>query len=77
MLPSDPWYPSAFAVGMLRKNDPRSGCVAMTVAVKPVDSISLSATAAVQVLNGTVYGMGEIMTTKEQVLATPRLESRL
>jgi hypothetical protein len=52
----------------------QGGRVAMTVPSKPVTSASLSATGQVVLLNATAYGMGEIMTTKDEVLAAPRLQ---
>jgi hypothetical protein len=49
----------------------QGGRVAMTVPIKPVASATISAAAGadVQLLNGTSWGMTEIMTTKEAVLA--------
>ena len=51
----------------------QDGRVAMTVPIAPASSLGLSSNASVSLLNGTSYGMTEIMTTKEAVLATPRL----
>ena len=46
----------------------QGGRVAMTVPAKPATTASISATAAVQLLNATAFRMAEIMTTKEAVL---------
>jgi hypothetical protein len=53
----------------------RCCCVAATAAAAALcNGVSVASGGGdVQLLNGTSYGMTEIMTSKEDVLATPRL----